>query len=254
MPRIFSFEWFDPKTGLPPDEFFGKLKGITGRARVILKARSAEEIIAMTDVISWLMSHEQVIQNIVGSISVDDEETIDESLYDDVFDEAKILLFCVENVELDFAHEIDGLTWQELFAAHSLACIADVCKRIHENGPDPTPMTKETAPMFIGSDALDAMECVCIAESLIRQDETKQDIKKKFSLQKQEAARVRHSNTDELKEDFIHYYEAGEFPSKAEAARKFYNGLPPEKKKLLKPTNAVRTLNSALRKHLNSSG
>jgi len=249
MPRFFSFEWFDPKTGIPPDEFFGRFKDIAGRSRAILEERSAEEIIAMSDVISWLLSHKQVIQNIVESIGVDDDDDeMDESHYDGSFDEAKILTFCMENVDLDFAHDIDGLGWHELFAAHALACIADACKRIYENGPDPAPIAKEMAPIFIGAEALDAMECVCIAEGLIRKNELKQ----KISFEKQEAAFKRHSGTNQIKREFIHYYEVGKFQSQAEAARKFYNSLPPDQKKLLKPSNAVRTLTDALRKHLNS--
>src|SRR3569623_1217585 len=99
--------------------------------------------------------------------------------------------------------------------------------------------------------AVDAMEAVCMAECLQR--EPSRQAAKIISEQNRKAALQRHVNTSELKRQLIEFFHTGTFKSMAEAARRFYDGLEEGKRKLLAPTNAIRTLTDALSAHLKQS-
>ena len=62
-----------------------------------------------------------------------------------------------------------------------------------------------------------------------------------------QAVKQHHAAVKTLKQRFIDYYHADTFPSKRNAAELFYTGLPEDERRLLAPTNAVRTLTDALR-------
>jgi hypothetical protein len=66
------------------------------------------------------------------------------------------------------------------------------------------------------------------------------------------AAQKRHEPRNRLKQDFFDFWMQGKgsFRSRADAARRFYKSLPPEKRKLLVESNAIRTLTQALAKVL----
>lgn len=252
MPRIFSFEYFNPLKDEAPNRFLEKPQGIVVKARAILEKRTLEEIYSISDVVSWLLSHEVVINKILSGLEQCADDNYVYQDYDDMFDEAKHLLYCLERVELDFSHNVPNLSWPEIFATHALACIADAYQRDQELKH--SPWRDEADVMeIIGADILDAMECICIAESLIRQTNTVQKVKQKVSLQKQNAAYLRHADSNQLKREFIHFYLSGTHKSRADAARRFYDSLPPNRKRILKPTNAVRTLTDGLREFSDTS-
>jgi len=69
--------------------------------------------------------------------------------------------------------------------------------------------------------------------------------------QQREAAYARHQLTDSLKQDCIRYWLQHQNYSNDQAAEKFYEGLPPERKKLLAETNAARTLSQAISEYKN---
>ena len=69
--------------------------------------------------------------------------------------------------------------------------------------------------------------------------------------QQREAAHARHQPTVDLKQGCIRYWLQHQNYSNDQAAEKFYEGLPPERKKLLAETNAVRTLSKAISEYRN---
>jgi len=77
------------------------------------------------------------------------------------------------------------------------------------------------------------------------------NVPKTASSVAKQAARKRHEPGNRIKQDFCAFWDrsGGKFKSRAEAARRFYESLPKEKK-VLAPTNAIRTLIAALSEHL----
>jgi hypothetical protein len=69
--------------------------------------------------------------------------------------------------------------------------------------------------------------------------------------QQQEAAYARHKPTHDLNRDCVRYWLAHQKFSNNEAARRFYESLPPERSKILTPTNAPRTLAKAISDYRN---
>jgi hypothetical protein len=76
-------------------------------------------------------------------------------------------------------------------------------------------------------------------------------VPKSASSVAKQAARKRHEPGNQVKREFCAFWDrsGGKYKSRAEAARRFYESLPKEKK-VLAPTNAIRTLTAALSEHL----
>ena len=109
-------------------------------------------------------------------------------------------------------------------------------------------------PNTLASFAAEAAEAVCLGEQLQQKDqEIEQAVRKQISQRSSEAIRKRHSKVAQLKQELFEYYATGDFPSKAQAVRRFINELTHDKRNLLAPTNAERTLLEALRSHLRST-
>ena len=114
-------------------------------------------------------------------------------------------------------------------------------------------------PNTFGGLAGDAIEAVCWGEALLEKENSESDIgehieaavSKKRSLQASQAAIQRHAKANQIKNDFITYYHAGNFKTRLEAAEQFYDGLSHEQKGILSPNRlkdrAARTLTQALR-------
>lgn len=75
---------------------------------------------------------------------------------------------------------------------------------------------------------------------------------RKASRQGRVGADSRYSALRQIKERFVEFYRAGEFRSKAEAARRYYQSLPEDDRKTLAPSGgrdgAVRTLRETLQR------
>ncbi|MDP2242175.1 MAG: hypothetical protein Q8K18_18715 [Burkholderiales bacterium] len=84
-------------------------------------------------------------------------------------------------------------------------------------------------------------------------DDTPEKVEPKTaSAVAKKAAQKRHEPLNQLKQEFCDFWGRGKHQSRAEAARRFYASLPADKKRLLVPSNAERTLTAALSKHLRS--
>lgn len=139
-------------------------------------------------------------------------------------------------------------TYSEYFAILAIALVGETLDEFNFLLQE-LPKNKKDKEIFLlkvsGAIAFEAMEAIGMAEIHLKNDEIIKETKK---LKLEEWRIKRHGPILELEMEFINYYLSGSFPSRREAARRFYNNLPEKKKKLLTPDNAVRTLTDALRK------
>lgn len=255
---LFAFEAFDPLEGEPPNTVGSKLRVIASRARRIVATRNRTEIIAAADIISWLTESESFIKVRMDAIRKETQErkgtvALDGSGQVGNFgfgQDIRDLICVMDRMSLEgISDGVPNVSWPELFAVFSLGIIDGAVEFDRSYGT----LAQEDADFYhqwIGQRALDAMEAVCTAEGLLRHEQMQKEQQKARSDANQRAALKSHQATNNLKREFIHFYLQGNYSSYAEAARRFYEGLEPEKKKLLKPTNAVRTLTDALSAHL----
>ena len=103
---------------------------------------------------------------------------------------------------------------------------------------------------------VEAGELIALAELVannnhsptLLQRENKSEALDSSGEQQRRAARIRHQPVADLKQECYEFYKSGNFKSYADAARRFYNQLHPEKSKLLKPDNAEKLLAEAIGK------
>lgn len=249
---LFTFEAFDPIEGIPPDTVAGKFWPIAYRARAILKNRSRQEIIAATDTISWLRfsdiawewQHKET-EALVNSVNR--TGNYDENFIGPYGADVSLLNYAMERISLDGLNEaIPDLSWPELFAALTLGMI-DRAAEWERREPDHVEQNTNVYHWWHGVFAIEAMEAVCIAEGLLKQEKSQIERKKAISNARQRAALKRHQKTNDLKREFIHFCATGNFKSDADAARRFLGALDSDKKQLLAPSNAINTLLRALR-------
>jgi len=104
-------------------------------------------------------------------------------------------------------------------------------------------------------DSLDGLEAEEEAVTEAKTEAEKEAALDAYNLRKSEnarkAAKKRHEKTERLVDELCHFYEVGNFPSYTAAATKFYDNLGTERKKLLAPTNAIRTLREGLSRRIN---
>jgi hypothetical protein len=153
-----------------------------------------------------------------------------------------------------------GFTWSEYFALMALNCISQVWlyeymfrnTALNESAPN-TALTNTLVNL-----TAEAAEAICLGEQLLEREKSDGNIdllvNQRISERNSAAVKKRHEKITKLKQEFFTYYETGEFPSQAEAARRFVGELADEKRKLLASTNAERTLLEGLRSRLKSTG
>ncbi len=76
-------------------------------------------------------------------------------------------------------------------------------------------------------------------------------IPKVDSSQQKDAAHIKHKPVEDLKKECIYYWLQHQKLSNDRVAQKFYEGLSPEKQKLLSPSNAAKTLSKAISEYRN---
>lgn len=250
--KFFPFVAFDPLTGTPPHFVAERFEQIAYRARKILSHRNRNEIIAAADTLSWLLLGDAVREiefGLLTQLAKELDEEKDESSHLTLSD-AQLLALVVETVPLEDINEaVPNLALAELYAVLALGLIDEAAEwqqHYMQAGyaEDDSIYLTTLAPY-----AVDAIEAVCMAESL-QGDILAHYAAKIISDKNSGAGLKRHEATNELKREFILFYHANSFPSMAEAARRFYNGLDEGKRKRLTPTNATRTLTEALSAHL----
>jgi hypothetical protein len=148
--------------------------------------------------------------------------------------------------------ELQGFTWSQYFGFLALHHVyqAWFLERITDS-VKPGDEFVQALPNTLANYAAEATEAVCLGEQLLRKEREDAGIEEKVraSIRQRntKAAYKRHEKTSQLKQEFIEYYVSGEFPSQAEAARVFLRSIDDDKRTLLAPTNAERTLLDALR-------
>lgn len=250
--KFYPFVAFDPLTGTPSQFVAGRFGQIAYRARKILSRRNRSEIIAAADTLSWLLLGDSVREIDLGLLEWHakelDEKNGDSS--DLTLSDAQLLARVVETVSLEDINEaVPNLTLAELYAVLALGLIDEAAEWEQHYMQAGYAEDESIYPMGLSPYAVDAMEAVCMAESL-QGDIPRIQAAKIISAQKRKAALKRHANTNNLKRQFIEFFHTETFKSMAEAARRFYDGLEEGKRKLLAPTNATRTLTDALSAHL----
>jgi len=250
--KFFPFVAFDPLTGIPSQFVAGRFAQIACRARKILSGRNRSEIIAAADTLSWLLlgdaAHE-VKSSLLERQAKELEEGNSDSSHLTLSD-AQLLARVMETVSLEDINEaVPNLAVPELYAVLALGLIDEAAEWEQHYMRASYAEDDAIYPVALSPYAVDAMEAVCMAECLQRAEPSRQAAKI-ISEKNRNAAMKRHSRINELKRQFIEFFLAGTFKSMAEAARRFYDGLEEGRRKLLAPSNAIRTLTVALSEHL----
>lgn len=153
-------------------------------------------------------------------------------------------------------NDADNLTWSQYFALLALMLIVSAHQE-EEWAYERKPYDVVTLATYrqAGDDIAFAMEAVIFGELLQINEAGSLPYsimtgvsEQRISLNASKGGIARHSESNKLKKEFIDFYGAGSFKSGADAARRFYQSLPVERK-ILAPTNAERTLLDALREH-----
>lgn len=254
------FKHFNPKTGDVPEFFSSKFQTIAERAREILKARSGPRIRAAWRAIQW-MSEDDRIQKQIWEQLMQEAQALDNGTpfqkRPAIRGDVSKLMACRELINIGDYRQFPGGTWPEYFAVLALAHIGIACDDEHHHRYKKKAHTRDRYENLMqeleGYWAIRAMEAVTTAEwigreeNILRSQSTRilNEHKKRISLQAKEAAIARHSKTAKLKDEFIQFKLAHPDVSAAEAARRFHTSLTGERRKILQPTNAVRTLTNA---------
>jgi len=239
----YLLDKFDPLTGDGPENHNTHSKIIIRRAKKILKNRTREEISHINKVSAYIIN-----EHYSGS--------------DDSNSEA--LLMCTEKYILD-DEETPNLKWSEVFSVQALLFISILLSAeqrvlITEENIDKISLQSYFFDSIACTLMLEAMESIGYAkmfEALEKKElEDKESIEKitqnKISLKSRKAAIAKHAKSSSLKKEFIDFYLSDDFPSKSRAADIFLCQLDADKSKILKTSNAKRTLTDALSKHLKS--
>lgn len=249
--KFFPFVAFDPLTGTPSQFVAGRFGQIACRARKILSGRNRSEIVSAADTLSWLLlagaAQEINFDSLEREAKELDEEKSDSSPL--TLSDAQLLARAVETVSLEDINEaVPNLNLAELYAVLALGLIDEAAEWEQHYMRAGYAQDDSIFPVALSPYAVDAMEAVCMAES-VQGDVPRLQAAKIISGKSRNAALIRHQATNELKREFILFCRSGNFKSKADAARRFYDSLDEEKRRLLAPTNAIRTLKEALSAH-----
>lgn len=155
--------------------------------------------------------------------------------------------------------DLKGYTWSEYFALMALNCISQVWlyeALFEETGFKESEYIRYLQNVLAHFTA-EAAEAVTLGEQLSERERDGGNaellVSKKISEGNSAEVKKRHENIAQLKQDFFTYYDTADNPSQAVAVRKFLGELTNEKRKLLAPTKAERTLLGALRTHFKST-
>lgn len=151
--------------------------------------------------------------------------------------------------------EFPDATWAEFFAVSALICVGIILESFDRD--DKT--YEQSLGLEDAADweftafeaAIHAAEAIAYAESLIYiNTDIDKKVKNKISLKNRNAANIRHSSKNAIKNEFIESYNKSSGSSKADSAKKFFNKLPEEKKKHFRDeVCAVRSLLEHQRKY-----
>lgn len=253
------FEKFDPLEGEIPSEYNITFDYIVFMARKYLEGKTSGEIISIYERISKLYDETHASGAGINRL-IEELEAKEKGLEHAIqpFTDSQNLLECW-NIYRKENKVLDGVKWSEIFASQTLAFVSlsvldekeyEFCEDEQDD------WDLYNASYKIATWGFDAMEslgyatmCYTIENHENNHSAVVEDLlNRKIKERNVKAITARHSKVNALKKEFLEYYSNGVFQSKADASRRFYEALPPEKKSLLVPTNAVRTLSQSLPK------
>lgn len=197
----------------------------------------------------------EIGKEILDAVMVDVEEACTDEVIagNDAANLSLRLMVCLQGID---AVRKEHWTDRELLGIFVCSEIVDAW--ISENGLDAAPddfweseIHKEAVQdARIDSALVNAITAMGYADMLrtVRlaspEEELRGLVEKELSIRAKNAVNVRHAKTNKLKSDFLRFCsEHGEmFSSKTACARSFYDRLLPQRRSLLRETNAIRTL------------
>ena len=198
---VEPFSHFNPKTGRAPRPFAYRYKDVLYRARLILLDWDAATIRRVADTLDWLSMlrgsdasmneihkrHEDILIPQTAAYEERHAADIDD---DDIYwnpadltppsrqyapdaSEIRLLFIAMRDLTLPTSKELPELSWSKVFAVASLACVGEVCTKFFrwqamdkQLGDPPMRTSAEEFNEEAGLGLADAMEAICIAESL----------------------------------------------------------------------------------------
>jgi len=232
--------------GEMPEDYKFEFVNVVERAKRLLGRWDYHELKEQIDDINWLIFKLDLERrNPTGESGVVDPGEKDATI-------PSLIRNHIDEIELN---QDTDFSWSQYFGLLALGIIGEALATIHVVENYEVDDMRGALPAKMGSAAIDAVEAVSFGEAFLDAERRETSIeahielktKKSISLRNSKAAIQSHSKINKLKQDFIQFYLSGEHQSRAEAARRFLMRSSEERRSLLVPTNAVRTLTDALR-------
>lgn len=239
----------DPKEGFYADSYNINIRNITRRARKILTHRTREEIYKAAKILDEIAHMDS------------DEDQLEELIYlakrEEAGEEievpttpAKILAYYIEKTGLTENPEFPNAKPEEYFAALALASVGKAHQRVLDDKESNTDTFEGGIYFSVGHCAVEAMEAVAFAESLIMSKRAEKAAiereKKKRSSVAKRAGEARHEDTKKLLKRLHKFYIENGYTQYSKAVEDFLKEAPEELYRHLAPTNRERTLREGL--------
>lgn len=239
----------DPKEGYYADSYSVQLRNITDRARKILAHRTREEILKaakILDGIARMDSNEAQLEELI--YLAEREEAGDEIEIPTT--PAKVLAYYIEKTGLSDNSGFPNAEVEEYFAALALAIVGQAHQEVVSADRQDPESSDEGCYFSVGCCAVEAMEAVAFAESLIMSKRAEKAAiereKKKRSYVARRAGEARHEDTKKLLKRLHKFYIENGYTQYSKAVEDFLKEAPEELYKHLAPTNRERTLREGL--------
>lgn len=244
--------------GLFPAFHDDDLKWIRHRIHLVLETRTTAECQAASEGVFHILHESEDI--IVDQYMLEEPEVDPAGRFAERMPLPHMLLRYIELFDISGQADFPHARWSEYFAtlgAEIFNSGIDLAKKHKQKiGESDTEDQQFVRLGRTGFCFRDAAEAVTIAEQLIereRQDSKRRDLEqKKVSLQARLAAKARHGPLDALKQECVAFYEAHDFRSYAEAARRFWATVDDQRKNELRLREPQRVLKNALYEHAKS--
>ncbi len=235
--------------GAIPSWFSQHFKYISKRALKILKNRSKKEIQFAALTINWIRENKS--RNIFLKAAKKKNE--DDLIFDADFENyeklriptpTQLLIMELNKFDIKDDKSFPNATYSEYLSILALMLIGQAIENeLIINGKKNKSKEIELLK-FNGALATNAMEAICLSEELKKtphpQELIESSAKEKLSRKCQTAANIKHKPKTKIKIKFIKFFNSQEFPSIAEAVRKFIKTLPQKEKSLLHKSPEVR--------------
>jgi hypothetical protein len=245
-----TYHPFKSKLPMTHEELF---RDIVYRAKqLLLSDFTRAQVLSFTNATISLIDNSEVRNQGLVQLPGDDDSN-NKDISNLLVSDVRILRTCMDKISLEHIYRKKTVQWHHAFALVSLFYVSYAS--FQENKMKRYEKRKKDAFFWENMHSLshtqtiferEAHEALLIAEELRNAKLATKDV---IRARAQNAAYKRHEAKDQIKREFIAYYDKykSNFPSRAEAARRFIVSLPQEKRKQFASTNINRTLLDALR-------